>query len=131
MAERKRVLIAEEGKTTRDMVSFLLGNRGYEVLEASNGREALDKAETLAPDLVILSAELPELSGYDLYGILKARRAIAHVPILLLVAFSDMLGAPTKTLPAAQFLVSKPFTAHEFLQRVGKVLCESSDPVRP
>lgn len=131
MAERKRVLVAEEAKTTREMLLFLLANRGYEVIEASNGRDALDKAKTLAPDLVVLGAELSELSGYDLYSILKARRASAHMPILLLVAFSDALSAPTRTLPDPEFLLSKPFTAHEFLQRVGKVLSESSEPVRP
>jgi DNA-binding response OmpR family regulator len=131
MAERKTVLVAEEAKTTRKMLSFLLANRGYEVIEATNGREALDKAKTLAPDLVILSAELSELSGYDLYSILKARRASAHMPILLLVAFSNTLRAPTRTLPDPEFLLSKPFSAHEFLQRVRTVLSESSDSVRP
>ena len=44
MTERKRVLVAEEAKTTREMVTFLLVNRGYDVTEVSSGREALDSA---------------------------------------------------------------------------------------
>jgi len=122
MAERKKVLVAEEAKTTRDMVAFLLANRGYDVTEVSNGREALDKVQTLSPDLVVLSADLSDVSGYDVYSRLRSRRESARLPILLLVAFSDSVAAPTRTLPTPECLISKPFTAHDFLQRVGKVL---------
>lgn len=124
MADRKRVLIAEETKT-REMLSFLLANRGYEVSTASNGKEALDSARAFAPDLVVLGADLADLSGYDVYSVLRSRRASANLPILLLVSFTDSVAAPTRTLPNPEFLISKPFTAHDFLQRVGKVLAGS------
>jgi len=104
------------------MVAFLLANRGYDVTEVSNGREALDTVQTLSPDLVVLSADLSDVSGYDVYSRLRSRRESARLPILLLVAFTDSVAAPTRTLPTPECLISKPFTAHDFLQRVGKVL---------
>ena len=130
MMKRKRVLVVEEGKSTRDMLSFLLANRGYEVSETSSGREALELAISQGPDLVVLAADLSDVSGYDVYRILKGRRASACVPVLLLVAFTDSISAPTRSLPDPEFLLSKPFTAHDFLQRAGKLLSETPEPAR-
>ncbi len=130
MTDRKRVLVVEETKTTRDMLCFLLSNRGYDVLEAATGKEALHLVPAFLPDLVVLSADLLDLSGYDVYGILKRRPATSLIPILLLVAFTEMLNAPTRTLPNPEYLLSKPFTAHDFLQRTGKLLSVAPEPAR-
>ena len=131
MSDPKRVLVAEETKTTREMVTFLLANRGYEVTEVSSGKAALDSVAALSPDLVVLSADLSDLSGYDVFSRLRSRRESARLPILLLVAFTDTVSAPTRTLPSPEFLISKPFTAHDFLQRVGKVFSALPEPSRP
>ncbi|MBV8881018.1 MAG: response regulator [Planctomycetaceae bacterium] len=125
-SSRKRVLVAEEARTTQDFLTVLLGNNGYEVLQASSGKEVLELAKTESPDLIVLGAELSELSGYDVYAVLKGRAACSHIPVLLLVAFTDAFSAPTRTLPAPEFLLSKPFTAHDLLQRTAKLLSAAS-----
>ncbi len=131
MPDRKRVLIAEDAEKTRETLSFLLANRGYEVAKASNGREVLKLARTFSPDLIVLGAELPEISGYDVYRYLKLDPSSQLTPVLLLVAFTETFDAPTRTLPSAEFLFSKPFTAHDFLQRVRKLLSEAPEPAQP
>ena len=130
MSDRKKVLVAEEAKSTREMLTFLLANRGYEVIEATTGREVLEIVKTFTPDLVVLGADLSDVSGYDVFGILKARPASRQIPVLLLVAFTDAFSAPTRTLPDPEFLLSKPFTAHDFLQRAGKILADTAEPAQ-
>jgi len=118
----KKVLIVEDVKATRDVMVFLFSNRGYDVTEASDGREALEKIKAILPDLVVLDSEIPGMSGYEVYRSMKEEIALQRIPVLLLVADTDAFEMPTRSIPAAQFLVSKPFKAHDLLQRAGKIL---------
>jgi len=79
-----RVLIADDHESVRKGVCVILGTRGdIEVCgEASNGREAIDKAKELQPDLIILDITMPVLSGIDAAEVI--RTALPHVPILFL-----------------------------------------------
>ena len=117
----KRILVAEDTRTTRDIVSFLLVNHGFQVTQVDNGKDALDQTRSIHPDLLILDSDMPEKSGYDVFRELKYDDACKNIPILFLVADTDAADL-TRSVPAAEFLVSKPFTAHDLLQRVMKVL---------
>jgi DNA-binding NarL/FixJ family response regulator len=79
-----RILVADDHESVRKGVRVILGTRGYiEVCgEASNGREAIDKAQALKPDLIILDITMPVLSGIDAAEIL--RKTMPQVPILFL-----------------------------------------------
>jgi DNA-binding response OmpR family regulator len=128
MTDRKRVLVVEEAKATRDMLSILLASRGHHITQASGGMEALKIAQTRTPDLVVLGADLSGVSGYDVYRILKIQSGSTRLPILLLVDFSDPIHSPTATLPGPECMLSKPFTSHEFLQRVDFLLTDPPGP---
>jgi len=119
---RKKVLIVEDVKTTREGLRLLLSNRDHDVLEAVDGKEGLEIARSTPPDLIILDAELPELSGYDVYSLLKKDPALQRIPVLFLVADTDSFDMPTRSIPPAQFLVSKPFKAHDLMDRVARIL---------
>lgn len=120
----KRILVAEDARVTRDTLSFLLSNRGYDVVPSADGKDALAKARELHPDAILLDSDLPEMSGYDVFRALKLDPACNRIPILFLVAKTDAGELMTRSLPAAECLVSKPFTAHDLLQRVTKALAE-------
>ena len=117
----KTILVAEDGKATREMLALLLSNHGYSVVEVTNGKDAWEKVKTILPDLVILDADMPELSGYDVFRMLKKDPAYKEIPVLFLVAgLAHELSS--RSLPPPEFLVSKPFRAHDLLARVESFL---------
>jgi len=118
---KKTILVAEDVRATREVVAFLLRNRGFQVLQAGNGTEALQMAREQRLDLMILDAEMPEKSGYQVYRELQMDEACRSLPVLLLVATTDT-GDMTRSVPPAERLLPKPFTAHDLLNRVQKVL---------
>jgi DNA-binding NarL/FixJ family response regulator len=79
-----RILVADDHESVRKGACVILGTRGdIEVCgEAANGREAIDKAQELKPDLIILDITMPVLNGIDAAEIL--RKTMPHVPILFL-----------------------------------------------
>jgi two-component system phosphate regulon response regulator PhoB len=118
----KRILVAEDGRATRDALAILLKNRGYDVVESADGTDALAKARELLPDAILLDSDLPEMTGYDVFRALKMDPACRRIPIVFMVAGSDADELMTRSVPAAEFLVTKPFTAHDLMQRVATVL---------
>jgi len=118
----KRILVAEDIRVTRDALSILLKNRGYEVVESADGIDALAKARELVPDAILLDSDLPEMTGYDVFRALKMDPACKRIPIVFMVAGSDADELMTRSVPAAESLVTKPFTAHDLMQRVAKLL---------
>ena len=81
--ELMRILIADDHEEIRSGVSRILGSRGDEYVEATNGKEAVDKALEWKPDLVLLDIRLPVLSGFDAARILKQ-----HHPEIAILFFS-------------------------------------------
>jgi DNA-binding NarL/FixJ family response regulator len=117
-----RVLIADDHESVRKGVCVILGTRGdIEVCgEASNGREAIDKAKQLQPDLIILDITMPVLSGIDAAEVI--RTALPHVPILFLSMHqSRQIVAEAKRI-GVQGYVRKSEAATTLLNAVDAVL---------
>jgi CheY-like chemotaxis protein len=104
----KRILIADDKATGRELVRTILETDGYEVYEAADGLQAVEQARTIQPDLIILDLHMPGLDGFGVVGILRKDAAFASTPILALTA-SAMMGDRERAL-AAGFTgyVSKP-----------------------
>jgi CheY-like chemotaxis protein len=65
---------------------------------------------------------LPGISGYDVYIQLKEDADLKRIPVLFLVADTETFDIPTRSVPPAQFLIRKPFKAHDLADRVAKAL---------
>jgi two-component system alkaline phosphatase synthesis response regulator PhoP len=84
--ERPRVLVADGDDVTLTQTALRLGRAGYEVLVARDGEEALARATAEQPDLCLLDAMTPKLSGYDVTRRLRADARTCDVPVLLMTA---------------------------------------------
>lgn len=114
-----KILIADDEPHIRELVRLYLSREGYELEFASDGREALDKALMLKPDLVVLDLMMPKLDGFE---VTKGVRQHSDVPILMLtVRREDPVKVAGLELGADDYL-TKPFNPKELVARVKAIL---------
>lgn len=101
-----KVLIADDDRLARALLSDLLGELGHVVVEASNGEEAVALARSESPDLLILDFLMPKLSGLDALRV--AREQGVTAPALLLTAISDGSVRGLEGADAVEILLEKP-----------------------
>ncbi len=103
-----KVLIADDDRLVRTMVSDLLADLGHAVVAASNGAEAVDLAAREAPDVLILDFLMPKLSGLDALHAMRARGVAA--PAVLLTAITDRSVRGVEGAGAVDVRLEKPVT---------------------
>jgi CheY-like chemotaxis protein len=89
---RKRVLVAEDYDDIRRMMKILLECRGYEVLEAADGFEAVKKAVSDNPDLILMDIAMPVMDGLQATQAIRQHDNLADVPIVAVTAYGDFYG---------------------------------------
>lgn len=94
-----KVLIAEDNEMNSDMLSRRLIRRGYTILNAADGAEALRLAASEMPDLILMDMSLPEVDGWEATRRLRRDPAIAHIPVIALTAHA-MIDDREKSLRA-------------------------------
>lgn len=113
--EAARILIIDDEKTIRDVLSRALKSEGHHVEEAHKGQEGLDKIKSYHPNLVILDLGLPDKTGHE---VLKELRTWSMVPVIVLTVTDDE-NTKVKLLDSgADDYLTKPFSSAEFLARV-------------
>ena len=95
----KKILVAEDRTSSRELIRTVLESSGFEVIEAVDGQEALDKAAVTDVDLVILDLEMPKLGGFEVVAALRKEKRFMTTPILALTA-SAMQGDRERALAA-------------------------------
>jgi two-component system, OmpR family, KDP operon response regulator KdpE len=115
----KRILLAEDEVALRDFISRNLHARGFEVLEASNGLEAMALWEREDPHLLILDIMMPRMDGFE---VCKRVREHSAVPIIVLTALDAESDKVTALDLGADDYLTKPFGVEELLARVRAVL---------
>jgi len=124
---RKKILVVDDDAELVDLLSFNLKQAGYTVGTAFNGAEALAKARSFAPDLIVLDVMMPELDGFAVCEILRRDPATATIPILMLTALSSELGRMAGLGSGASDFMSKPFSPRLIVARVEDLLKKASD----
>lgn len=117
------VLVVDDSKTMRDMVTFTLTGAGYQVVQAGDGKEAVGKLSNGSkPALVVTDLNMPEMDGIALIKEIRKMPALKFTPILMLTTeSSDEKKAAGKSAGATGWIV-KPFNPEQFIKIVKKVL---------
>src|SRR6266508_5270220 len=115
----KTILIVEDEASIAEVVSLYLKRAGYNVLIASDGRQAMNSFDRQQPDFVILDLMLPEVDGHSLTRWLRDR---SDVPIIMLTARRSEVDRITGLEMGADDYVVKPFSPQELVSRVRAVL---------
>ncbi|GAB4062503.1 hypothetical protein GCM10028777_02430 [Angustibacter speluncae] len=120
-----RVLVVDDDRDIRDLVTFKLEQAGYEVRQAEDGLQALDAVREWGPDLVVLDVMMPGLSGIDVTRELRADPGTAATPVILLTAKAQEADVETGFVTGADDYVVKPFSPRELVSRVQAVLARA------
>lgn len=118
----KTVLAVDDSRSVRQMVALTLKGAGYDVVEAADGKEGLDKAKAQSINLVLTDQNMPNMDGLTLVKSLRALPQYKVTPILILTTESgDNMKAQGKSAGATGWLV-KPFDPQRLLEVVKKVI---------
>jgi two-component system, cell cycle response regulator DivK len=122
-----KILLVEDNEMNRDMLSRRLIRRGYEVVFAVDGAEAVAKAASEAPDLILMDMSLPVLDGWEATRNVKAGAATGAIPVIALTAHA-MEGDRDRAMGAgADDFDTKPVDLERLLGKIEALLKRSPD----
>jgi two-component system, cell cycle response regulator DivK len=129
-SERPRVLVVDDYPDAREMYAEYLAYSGFEVIEAGNGLEALERAADSGPDIILMDLSLPVMDGWEATRRLKADKATADIPIVALTghALAGILEGARKA--GCDAFVTKPCLPEDLVKEIRKVLDASSVAAR-
>ena len=110
--EQPILLIVEDNEDMRHYIHKIFSDN-YQTIEAVNGKDGLDKAQEVIPDLIISDVMMPEMDGYKFCMQVKTNEETSHIPVILLTAKADMQSKIAGLEIGADDYLSKPFDADE------------------
>ena len=112
------ILIVDDTPANLNVLSAILGKRGYRVRPAINGALALKAAQKAVPDLILLDVQMPGLDGYEVCRQLKADAQTRAIPVIFISALDDVLDKVEAFQVGGVDYITKPFQIEEVLARV-------------
>jgi DNA-binding response OmpR family regulator len=119
VASAPRILLVDDEQSVQKLLGWPLRKEGYDVVEAYDGRQALERLRDGAFDLVVLDLMLPKVDGFD---VCRQIRAHSTVPIIMLTAKAEEIDKVLGLELGADDYITKPFSVREFRSRVKAVL---------
>jgi CheY-like chemotaxis protein len=116
----KCILIADDNDIVRTILRFFLETKGFEVGEAADGVDAIEKAQQLKPDLIVLDVAMPRMNGVEAASVLK--RMMPDVPIVWLTIYKELVGSSLTGAVGVDAVLSKPDGVGELVECVQGLL---------
>ncbi len=128
MSSGDRILVVDDEADILNLLDYTLSRAGFEVVTATDGPEALEKAKRSTPSLIVLDIMLPDMDGTDVLKRLKDNEATRQIPVIMLTAKGDEIDKIVGLELGAEDYVTKPFSPREFVLRVKAVLKRAGSP---
>ena len=119
---KPRILVVDDEPETVELIEFNLKQSGYTVSTAADGADALKKARSQPPDLIVLDVMLPEMDGFEICKTLRLDPSTTKVPIIMLTAKAAEIDRVLGLELGADDYLTKPFSTRELLLRIKKIL---------
>ena len=120
--ERPRVLLVDDYPDAREMYAEYLDFSGFEVIEAANGMEALQRAADAQPDIVLMDLSLPVMDGWEATRRLKADKRTEHIPVVALTGHALAGISEGAKRAGCDAFVTKPCLPEDLVKEIRKVL---------
>lgn len=121
-----KLLIAEDERDIRDLITFTLRFAGHEVTAVTNGEEAYQAALRINPDLILLDVRMPRMTGYEACQKIKKNESTEHIPVVFLSAKGQEKEVEAGLDAGATEYIVKPFAPDQLTARVNSLLDEHS-----
>ena len=122
----ERILVVDDDPNALRLIGYALQRQGYEVIVAQNGQEALVKAQSEKPNLIVLDVMMPAMDGYEVLRRLRANPDTARAPVILFTAKSQVDDKISGFEAGADDYMSKPVTPAELIARIKALLLRAS-----
>jgi len=120
--ETKKILIVDDEPHIVELVRVCLEDTNYDVIEAYDGEEAIDKARSEVPDLILLDIMLPKMDGYDVCRKLKSNDDTSNIPVVMLTAKGQEVDKVKGFQSGANSYMTKPFSPLRLLTELEEKL---------
>jgi two-component system alkaline phosphatase synthesis response regulator PhoP len=117
-----KILIAEDERDIRDLIEFTLTFAGHQVFKAANGAEAVEFAQKVMPDLIMMDVRMPRMTGYEACRQIKQIDTVKNIPIVFLSAKGQESEIDTGLDAGAYDYILKPFAPMDLTKRVSEIL---------
>ena len=122
-----KILIADDERDIRDLITFTLRFAGYEVIPTANGEEAFQTAVSLAsqadkPELILMDVRMPKMTGYEACENLKKNKDTKDIPVVFLSAKGQESEVRTGLDIGAEEYILKPFSPDQLIERIKVIL---------
>lgn len=125
MEAGKTVLLVDDDLTLREMYEERLKTEGFNIVQATNGEEALQKAREIKPNIVLLDIMMPKVNGFDVLKELKATDELKDIPVIVLTALiQDVDRVQGKKLGAADYIVKSETMPGEVIAKIKNAIGE-------
>lgn len=119
---RKKVLLVDDSATVLMMEKMLLAKGPYVVITARDGREAVEKAKTEQPDVVLLDVVMPNMDGLTACATIRHQPETAHIPIVMVTTRGEEANVETAFRNGCTDYVTKPINGVELLTKLSNIL---------
>ena len=118
---RSNILVVDDEPEAVELLEFNLKQAGFDVVTAVDGAQAIKKARSSVPNLIVLDLMLPEIDGLEVCKMLRRDPATARIPIIMLTAKAAEIDRVLGLELGAEDYITKPFSPRELVLRVQKV----------
>jgi len=118
----KRVLVVEDNELNLKLFCDLLRAHEFETEPVRDGREAVERARSFAPDLIVMDIQMPYVTGYELIVQIKADEGLGKIPIMAVTAYAGREDEDRIRAAGADAYVSKPISVARFVEEVNALL---------
>ena len=124
MSQKKKILLVDDSRTVLLMHQLLLADRGYELITARDGQDAMDLALAERPDIIFMDVLMPRMDGYAACQALRAHESTQHIPIIMVTTRGEPHNVQRGFESGCSAYMTKPFNSNELLDKLERYLCQ-------
>lgn len=118
----KKILVVDDCDTTRKLLSYIIKEKGYRIISASNGIEALELLATSPIDLIVTDLNMPQMDGYELSKSLRGQDAYREIPIIMITTEAGEADRRMGLEAGVTTYLSKPISPQRLLYEIEKLI---------